>query len=72
MKKITLVGAILIGVLATSLQMLPLIVGNKKVAIIQTKVIPIKQNNVLPNLPKHNLNNGQLKRMYFLKYLSKL
>jgi hypothetical protein len=78
MKEVVMIFAMLIT-LAAGVEMLPLMGSNRKLAKIEgflgekekgekekEKTEPTKK------LPKHNLNNGQLKRMHFLKYIDKV
>ena len=58
--------------LIAGVEMLPIIGNNRKLA----KIEGLLDNKIKPEptkkLPKHNLNNGQLKRMNFLKYIDKV
>lgn len=66
MKAVILMFAFFIMLTAT-LERFPIIASNKKL----THVYKVKKLPKIPKLPKHNLNKGQLKQMYFLKYIDK-
>ena len=70
MKELILIYAFLLT-LATSIKGLPIVGSNRKVAQVES-LKKVKENSEpTKRLPKHNLNRGQLKQMYYLQYLDK-
>ena len=70
MKEVVLIYAVLLT-LATTIEGLPILGGNRRVSHIERLVKVKEQTQASVKLPKHNLNRGQLKKMYFLKYIDK-
>lgn len=72
MKEVIMLFAVLVA-LATSIEMIPIIGSNRKVAIIENVVGGKGDDPQAPTkrLPKHNLNRGQLKQMAWLRYVDK-
>jgi hypothetical protein len=73
MKEIIMVFAMLLT-LAAGVEMLPVVGNSRKLAKVEGFLgKKIKETNEpTKKLSKHNLNNGQLKRMNFLKYIDKV
>jgi hypothetical protein len=73
MKEVVMIFAML-TTLAAGVEMLPLMGSNRKLAKIEGFLGEKEKEKTEPTkkLPKHNLNNGQLKRMHFLKYIDKV
>lgn len=73
MKELIMIFAML-TTLAAGVEMLPLMGSNRKLAKIEGFLGKKVKQEIEPTkkLPKHNLNNGQLKRMGFLKYIDKV
>ena len=72
MKEIIMIYAVLLT-LATAIEGLPILGGNRKVAEVElVKKVKVKETSEpTKKLSKHNLNRGQLKQMYYLQYLDK-
>jgi hypothetical protein len=73
MKELIMIFAML-TTLAAGVEMLPLMGSNRKLAKIEGFLGKKVKDRTEPTkkLSKHNLNNGQLKRMTFLKYIDKV
>ena len=71
MKELIMIFAML-TTLAAGVEMLPLMGSNRKLAKIEGFLGKKIKSEPPKKLPKHNLNNGQLKRMGFLKYIDKV
>jgi hypothetical protein len=73
MKEIIMIFAMLLT-LAAGVEMLPVVGNSRKLAKVEGFLgKKIKETNEpTKKLSKHNLNNGQLKRMNFLKYIDKV
>lgn len=73
MKELIMIFAVLIT-LAAGVEMIPVMGSNRKLAKVEGVVGGKEKEKTNPTkkLPKHNLNSGQLKRMYFLKYIDKV
>ena len=70
MKEIIMIYAVLLT-LATAIEGLPILGGNRKVAEVEAINKVKEQAQPTNKLPKHKLNRGQLNKMYYLKYLDK-
>jgi hypothetical protein len=72
MKEVIMIYAVLLT-LATAIEGLPILGGNRKVAEVELikKAKEQKSSEPTKKLSKHNLNRGQLKQMYYLQYLDK-
>ena len=70
MKEVIMLFAVLVA-LATSLEMIPVIGSNRKLAKIENIVGGKGNDPQTPTkrLPKHNLNRGQMKQMAWLRYV---
>ena len=73
MKELIMIFAVLIT-LAAGVEMIPVMGSNRKLAKVEGVVGGKEKEKANPTkkLSKHNLNSGQLKRMYFLKYIDKV
>jgi len=73
MKELIMIFAVL-STLAAGVEMFPIIGGNKRLAKVENVLGRKVKERIEPTkkLPKHNLNSGQLKKMYFLKYIDKV
>ena len=70
MKEIIMIYAVLLT-LATAIEGLPILGGNRKVAEVELVKKVKETSEPKQKLSKHNLNRGQLKQMYYLQYLDK-
>ena len=70
MKEIIMIYAVLLT-LATAIEGLPILGGNRKVAEVEVVKKVKETSEPTKKLSKHNLNRGQLKQMYYLQYLDK-
>ena len=73
MKEIIMIFAMLLT-LAAGVEMLPVVGNSRKLAKVEGFLGKKEKEKTEPTkkLSKHNLNNGQLKRMNFLKYIDKV
>ena len=70
MKEIIMIYAVLLT-LATAIEGLPILGGNRKVAEVEAINKVKEQAQPTKKLSKHKLNRGQLNKMYYLQYLDK-
>ena len=71
MKEVVLIFAVLLTTLAT-FNMLPILGNNeKRLALVTNGLNPETAQAEVKYVRKHNLNNGQMKKMHWLKYVDK-
>jgi hypothetical protein len=71
MKEVIIIFAVFIAVV-TSVDLVPILGNSNRVSALMGKSKPITEiEGLTKRVSKHNLNTGQLKKMYWLRYVDK-